>query len=153
MVNLKLMNVLLKHKVYKFLSRFVYMKSKGTRTERELLHMFHEAGFGGIRAAGSGSTTLPAVDLIVGNVKRHLAIECKSIKGKNKFLYPEDLEGLKEFSLRFGAEPWLGIRYDGKGWFFLKLESLKKNQNGNYTVSIDYALKNGFNFDQLIRGD
>ena len=59
MVNLKLMNVLLKHKVYKFLSRFVYMKSKGTRTERELLHMFHEAGFGGIRAAGSGSTTLP----------------------------------------------------------------------------------------------
>jgi len=59
-------------------------KAKGSRAERELLAMFWENNFGGYRSAGSGSTPLPSPDILVGNGKKYLAIECKSIKGNRE---------------------------------------------------------------------
>ena len=66
-------------------------KAKGSRAERELLGMFWENNFAGYRAAGSGSTPLPSPDLLVGNGKRYLAIECKSLKSKAKYLEEEQI--------------------------------------------------------------
>ena len=54
-------------------------KGKGGRTERELIHMFYNTNiFMPLRVAGSGSTTLPAPDFLVGGKGRVLAIEFKS---------------------------------------------------------------------------
>ena len=101
-------------------------KAKGARAERELQHMFHKNNFGVVRVAGSGSATIPAPDLLVGNGSRVLAIECKSLKKDKKYITKEQVKELKEFAKRFGAEAWLGIRFDNKGWYFLKHEDFKK---------------------------
>jgi len=125
-------------------------KKKGSRLERELFHMFwDQAGWGALRTAGSGSTTLPAPDLIVGNGSRVLAIECKSGNGRRD-INAEQIEELKLFSKIFGAEPWLGVRFDNMPWYFLKLEDIGKTSGKNYFVDKKIALGKGIGFDELI---
>tara|TARA_Y100000310_G_scaffold344929_1_gene460565 strand:- start:1294 stop:1698 length:405 start_codon:yes stop_codon:yes gene_type:complete len=125
-------------------------KKKGTRYERELFHLFWKNEWAACRSAGSGSTPLPAPDILASNNQRTIAIECKSIKSGSKYLEKEKIEELIKFSTLFGAEPWLGIRFDNKGWFFLKPEELQKNKNDNYSISLDFAMKNGKQFPSLI---
>lgn len=125
-------------------------KRKGTRAERELAHMFWDTGWASIRVAGSGSMPVPSPDILAGNGKRALAIECKSIKKTSKYLHKDEIEQLKEFSSRFGAEAWLGVRFDNIGWFFLDLEKLGKTKKGNYNIPLDLAKKEGLKFDELI---
>ena len=48
-------------------------KSKGSKAERDLIHMFWAKGFGAMRAAGSGSTQHPSPDVIAGNGKTFFA--------------------------------------------------------------------------------
>ena len=126
-------------------------KRKGTRAERELSHMFWETGlWATMRAAGSGSTTTPCADLLASNGKRLLAIECKSLKQSKKYLNLKDVEELREFSKKFGAEPWIGVRFDKIGWYFLELKNLDKSKSGNYSIPLDLAKKRGLIFDELI---
>jgi Holliday junction resolvase len=125
-------------------------KAKGARAERELQRMFHEKNFGTVRVAGSGSATIPAPDLLVGNGSRVLAIECKSLKNDKKYITKEQIKELKEFARRFGAEPWLGIRFDNKGWYFLKHEDFKKSEK-SFIMSLELARKKGLSFDELIK--
>ena len=126
-------------------------KRKGTRYERELSHMFWETGsWAAVRSAGSGSTTYPNPDLIIGNGERVVAIECKSIKNGTKYLNNEDVEQIRIFSEKFGAEAWFGIRFDQLGWFFLELKDLKKGKKG-YSVSLELAKEKGLNFEGLIK--
>ena len=126
-------------------------KKKGTRYERELFHLFWDTGtWSAVRSAGSGSTPLPSPDILASNNNRTIALECKSIKSGSKYLEKEKMEELIKFSTLFGAEPWLGIRFDNKGWFFLKPEDLQKNKNENYSISLDYAKEKGINFENLI---
>jgi len=58
-------------------------KRKGTLYERELFHMFWNSSWAAVRSAGSGSTPLPAPDILAGNKEKLLAIECKAIKTKS----------------------------------------------------------------------
>jgi len=125
-------------------------KSKGTRLERELFHKFWETGkFMPLRIAGSGSTTLPSVDLLIGGQGRYLAIECKAIKQGKKYISPERINELKEFSEKFGAEPWLAIRFNNQPWYFIRIEDLEKTEI-NYVVSLSLAQKKGLLFEELI---
>ena len=78
------------------------MKKKGCRTERELVHLFWDNGWSASRVAGSGSTSMPAPDLLAGNKSRFMAIECKSLKSKTQYLKKEQMNELKVF-----AEPSL----------------------------------------------
>lgn len=129
------------------------MKRKGTRAERELLHMFHDNGWMGVRSAGSGSTSLLAPDLLVGDGKRHLAIECKSVARKSKYLYKDELDQVNNFGKKFGAEAWLGIRFDKLKWFFIKVSRIKKakKEKGKcYVITLDFARKKGLTFPELI---
>lgn len=125
-------------------------KAKGARAERELFHMFYANGWQPIRVAGSGSATIPAPDLLVGNGSRVLAIECKSLKNDKKYITKEQVKELKEFAKRFGAEPWLGIRFDNKGWYFLKHEDFKKSEK-SFIMSLELARKKGLSFEGLIK--
>lgn len=127
-------------------------KIKGSRTERELVHLFNETGtWSAIRVAGSGLTKDPNPDVLAGNKKRYLAIECKSLKGTSKYLYPEDIEQLKSFAYKFGAEPWLGIRFNHKGWYFIKPENLEKTKSSNLVVSVELAEEKGLRFNDLTK--
>lgn len=124
-------------------------KKKGSRTERELVHLFHKFGWGACRVAGSGSTTLPSPDLVAGKKGKVYAIECKSGKG-TRYIKEEQIEELKIFSQRFGAEPLIAIRFDNEDWFFLKIKDLKKGEGKNYVVNLDTVNKKGLKFGEII---
>ncbi len=127
-------------------------KKKGSRTERELLHLFWESGWFCIRMAGSGSMPLPCPDLISGKSGRSLAIECKSGKGKQRrYITKEQINDLEKFSKGFGAEPWIGVRLDGMPWSFLKIVGLgRSNGAGNYYFDKNLILEEGICFEELI---
>lgn len=125
-------------------------KRKGSNAERELAHMFHKNEWAALRAAGSGSTTLPAPDILAGNGQRYLAIECKSIKDNKKYFPKEEIEQLKTFAKTFGAEPWVGIRFDFLKWFFIHLNDIKKSKGKLYVITLDHARKKGKSFKELI---
>ena len=127
------------------------MKGKGSRTERELLHKFFARGWMALRCAGSGSTQELAVDLIAGKDGRVLAIECKASKKETKrYLKEEQIEGLKEFSKTFGAEAWIGMKYNNEGWLFLKPEDLDKSKKGTFCVDLKLAKEKGKKIWDLI---
>ncbi len=125
-------------------------KKKGSRLERELFHLFWETRkWMPLRTAGSGSTPIPAPDLIVGNGSRILAIECKSGKGRRD-IKKEQIEELKIFSKLFGAEAWIGARFDNMPWYFFKLTEIGKSRGKNYFIDPELAIKKGIKFEELI---
>lgn len=125
------------------------MKNKGSRTERELLHMFWKEKWSVIRSAGSGVIPIPNPDLVAGNGKRLLAIECKSGKGR-RYVKDKQVKELKEFSKKLGAEPLIAVRFDNEEWFFLTLNKLVKTKGNNLILDIKHAKKHGITFNELI---
>lgn len=126
------------------------VKSKGTKAERELLHLFWSKGWACIRSAGSGSMKYPGPDLIASNKARRLAVECKSTKKKKQYLDEHDVNQLKEFCEIFGAEPWFAVRFARMNWLFLSLEDLEKTENG-YVIDLEVAERRGLLFDEVIK--
>jgi len=124
-------------------------KGKGTRYERELIHMFYDSGFSVVRSAGSGSTPLPSPDIIVSNSKTIFAIECKAISSKRKYFPEREINELKAFSEGFGAIPLIAIRFDRIGWFFVHIKDLGFSKT-NHFISLELARKKGMNFDEVI---
>jgi Holliday junction resolvase len=128
-------------------------KRKGTLYERELFHMFWDKNWAAIRAAGSGSTPLPSPDLIAGNQKKLLAIECKSLKTKSKHFNNEEISQLKRFSALINATPIIAMRFNNVGWYFLDANKLEKNKGGNYTITLDLCKKKGIKFEELVNNE
>ena len=127
------------------------MKSKGTRAERELLHLFWENDWAAMRSAGSGSTTRPSPDILASKNNKTLAIECKSIKNNSQHFNKKEIAELTLFSKLFGAKPIIGMRFDNEGWFFLNVENLSPNKNGNYTISKKLSKEIGLSFQSLLK--
>ncbi len=131
------------------LDKHMSRKSKGINAERELVHLFWEAnGWSAIRVAGSGSSPFPCPDVLAGNRIRKLAIECKTVNAKSKYLTEKEINQLNKFSGVFGAEPWIGVKFKSD-WFFLSIDDLKKTEKG-YAISKDLARKKGLLLDELI---
>lgn len=124
-------------------------KTKGINAERELIHMFWKHGWAAIRVAGSGSSKYPSPDILAGNNLRKLAIECKSISSENKYLSKQTISQLEFFAKKFGAEPWIGIRFNHLGWFFLTLEDISK-VGKTFRISKKIAEEKGLLFVELI---
>ena len=124
-------------------------KSKGTNAERDLIHLFWKNGFASLRAAGSGSSRYPCPDVIAGNGSRRIAVECKTSGETVKYLTSKEISELKKFSEIFGAEPWIGLKFDEMEWLFLALEDLKKSGE-NFSASIKLAKDKGLKFEELI---
>jgi Holliday junction resolvase len=125
-------------------------KIKGTNAERELIHLFWAGGWAAVRVAGSGSSKYPSPDILAGNNIRKLAIECKAIKGNYKYFIEEQINNLIMFAQNFGAEAWVGVRFDNQGWFFFGPEELRKTANG-MKVTLEYANRFGILFEELIK--
>jgi len=126
------------------------VKRKGIKAERELFHMFWENKWGCARIAGSGSTKRPATDLVAGNGSRLLAIECKSVRNGRKYFTPEDVVQLQQFAASFGAEPWVAVRFDNIGWFFVHLDDIAESKGKSFCVSLDFAKMYGKTFEELL---
>ncbi len=124
-------------------------KKKGSDAERELISLFWDNGWAAIRAAGSGSTRYPCADLVAGNRARLLAIECKLTKDSKKYVKKEEIEQLREFSSKIGAEPWLALKFPKTGWFFLSLDDLEE-KNDSFAGSVELAKTKGLGFNELI---
>lgn len=124
-------------------------KSKGSKAERELLHMFWSKGWATIRSAGSGSMNYPGPDLLVGNLVKRMAVECKTTRKLKLYLSDYDVNQLREFSKVFDARPWFAVRFLRTQWFFIALEDLEKTPKG-YTIGIEQAKLKGLSFEELI---
>lgn len=124
-------------------------KSKGINAERELVHMFWKNDWACIRVAGSGSSKYASPDILAGNAIRRIAIECKSTASSTQYLTKEEILNLKYFAEKFGAEPWVAVRFPSGKWFFINPEDLKETTS-NYAVSIELAKTKGLLFEELI---
>ncbi len=140
-----------------FLTIYMNLKAKGSNAERELIHLFWKSGFAAMRAAGSGSTTLPSPDIMAGNTLRKFAIECKATKANKQYLDKQQIEELKHYCKIFGAEPWIAVRFDktqknpDQGWYFLTLEDLKETEGNNFVITSESARARGLLFEELVK--
>jgi Holliday junction resolvase len=124
-------------------------KSKGTNAERELIHKFWANGFAAVRSAGSGSMRYPSPDLVVAKEGKIIVIECKVTKELYKYFAKEELEDLKEFSFFFKAEPYVGVKFNKEGWFFLRPCDLIEKEK-SFMVDLGLAKNKGVLFEKLI---
>lgn len=104
-----------------------------------------------IRVAGSGVMPFPCPDLLVGKKGRSLAIECKSGK-TTRYIEEKQLKELIEFAKGYGADPWIGIRFNNMEWRFLKPRDLGRNKGKNFFISKELSIKKGITFDKLMAG-
>jgi Holliday junction resolvase len=124
-------------------------KLKGINAERALVKMFWEKGWAAVRTPASGAARFPCPDVIASNKVRMLAIECKTSRKSSKYLQNSDLDSLRGFSSVFGAEPWIGVRFNNQDWFFINLEDLRKTNKG-FSITLDSARKTGVLFEELL---
>ena len=124
-------------------------KTKGINAERELIHLFWENKWSACRVAGSGSMRYPSPDIIAGNNVRKIALECKVTKNIKQYLTSKETAELREFADQFGAEPWIGIKFNNVAWYFLSPDDLEK-AGKQFGVSIPLAKRRGLSFKELI---
>ena len=129
----------------------INLKAKGTKGERDLVHLFWANGYVAIRAPGSGSIKYPCPDIIAGTPTRKLAIESKVCSDSAKYFPKDEIAQLKEFASRFGAEPWIAIKFSGKEWAFMSLDDLTETEK-SFVVTRDSAQKKGLLFEEIIDG-
>jgi len=124
-------------------------KQKGSKAERELIHLFWANGFAAMRAAGSGSTQHPSPDVIAGNGRVFFAIECKASADPVKYIEKDKVNQLDLFANSFGARAFVALRFDNEKWFFLRLTDLKPTKE-SYVISLELAKEKGMSFEELI---
>ncbi|RZN64841.1 MAG: Holliday junction resolvase [Candidatus Methanoliparum thermophilum] len=125
---------------------------KGTDSERELVNMLWKAGFAAIRSPASGAATKnPLPDIIAGNGKRYLSIEVKSSSKGKIYIKKREIEDLAAFSKKFGAEPYLGVKFNGERWAFICVERLDSiTKDGNYRIDLRETRQTWMDFDELL---
>lgn len=126
-------------------------KSRGINAERDLVHRFWEIGWACVRVAGSGSSQFPSPDLLAGNNLRKFAIETKTCSGNIQYFSKKEINELKFFANRFGAEFWVAIKFKGEKWVFLGLEDLMETGK-SFAASRDLCERRGLSFEELTNG-
>ena len=124
-------------------------KVKGTNAERELIHLLWSKGWAAIRVAGSGSSSYPSPDILASNAARVLAIECKSSGELSRHLPKRQVQDLVTFAKMFGAEPWIGARFNDMKWAFFSIDDLRESEKG-FSVSVRMVKEKGLTFEQLL---
>lgn len=124
-------------------------KAKGTKGERELVKVFNENGWACLRAPGSGSSRYPSPDIIAGNAMRRVAIECKVTAENKKYLLDEEIEQLRTFATKFGAEAWIGVRFPSEPWYFFMLEDVEQTGK-SWAISLELAKRKGLKVEELL---
>jgi len=135
----------------------VSMTQSGVQAERNLVHLFWNAGFAVLRApASGGGTLLPRPDLIVGSKERQkfFVLEIKTARKDVIYINEDQIKGLLEFASRIGFEAILGVKFKKhrSGFLFLlvpdELEQVKNSSN--YKITFALASQKGRTFGELI---
>ena len=124
-------------------------KSKGINAERQLIHKFWDNNWAAIRVAGSGSSKYPSPDIIAGNNKRVVALECKAINSNKKYFPKSEIFELENFCEIFGSEPWIGIKFDRTDWFFVLTKDLE-DVGMNFLIKKEFSNSKRKTFEELI---
>ena len=124
-------------------------KSKGSKTERELLRLFTENSWRAARVAGSGVNDDSPCDLIAGKLgKRGYTIEAKSSKKTSIYITKEQISDFVLFSNIIGLAPAIAARFNREGWYFISPQQLK--DSGKFWVlSLKTAKEEGKRFNQF----
>ena len=118
---------------------------KGYVAELALTHELAKLGFMTIRTPRSGRIGLASPDIIAAKHEKLIVIECKS--RKNAFtVQKEQLDELQEWVHKAGAHAYIAWRLPRKGWIFLDLNVVVKN-NGN--IGKKFAEEHGKGIDNL----
>jgi Holliday junction resolvase len=126
-------------------------KQKGSNAEREIIHMFWQTSdWAACRVAGSGSIKYPSPDIIAANLKRKLAIECKSTKSEYQYLEKREINELLEYSRKTNAEPWIAIKFSRTDWGFIQIKDLKETGK-HYTANRGLLKDKGIGFETLLK--
>ncbi len=112
---------------------------KGARSERELISMLKDNGYSVMRAAGSGVNSL-SPDVIAFREGKGFAFECKAWNESGISVAGEKIENLKEWERNTGMETFIAWRMQGREWFFIKLDEMKKTPT-SYRISKKDTLK------------
>lgn len=123
-------------------------KSRGISAERDLIHKFWAAGWASLRVAGSGSSHYPSPDVLASNNVRKLAIEAKLTTESRKYFPKKEIDALLFFADKFGAEPWVAIKFFREEWCFLTVEDLKITPSG-FAAGTEEKRK-GLSFEEVI---
>ncbi len=113
---------------------------KGANAERELLHKLFERGYAVFRIAGSGSTTIPAADLIAIKGKKGFLIECKAWNSSRLSIKREQIKELEVLKERTGYKVLIAWKVNHKGWFFFPPEKMDKTDS-SYIMPLVKAQK------------
>lgn len=122
---------------------------KGANAERELMRLFFNAGFSVVRIAGSGTSPLPAPDIIALRKGRIIAVECKARKAKNLAIAVQQMQELLQWSKRAGAQAFVGWRVPHKDWLFLRPKQLH-NTGKFFLISLKDAMQKGKSLKEVI---
>ncbi len=125
-------------------------KARGSAAERELVHLFWDAGWAAFRAPASGAMQHDLPDVIAGHGNRKLAIEAKLTTKDVQYLTKEEVASLVAFTQRFGCEAWIGVKFSRRGWRFLAPEDLRVTQV-SHAVTFEEAKARGLTFEELVR--
>ena len=131
-------------------STLKYRYKKGTDAERELLQMFWDHDFAALRGPGSGVSRNPCPDVLAGNGEKYFALECTSSTSDYVHLTHDEIVKLVTFAQKFGAVPYVAVRFEGRDWVFLDIGKIQYTRGKNFKVSKDFAYKDGKRFEELI---
>jgi Holliday junction resolvase len=101
-------------------------KAKGSAAERQLLDTLFGHGFAVVRAAGSGSTSHDACDLVAGRQGRAYAIEVKACINGKQYISAEQMRELTTFAKAFGATALVAVKWTRKGWSILPASEIRQ---------------------------
>lgn len=125
---------------------------KGIREERELIHRLNSLGFAVLRAPASGSKTkLDRPDILAGRKGFILAIEVKTSKKTTLYIKKESVNQLIRFSSRFGAKPYIAIKFKRRDldWLLVEPENLIKTVKG-YKVTLNHVKSKGKSLESIV---
>lgn len=132
--------------------RFLFnKKAKGTAGENELIHRFWDNNWVCVRVAGSGATQYPSPDLLASRGDKRIVMEVKVISDVKKYFTRTQIKDLEYFAEKFGAEAWVGVRFEDDQWFFLPTFELEMTKAENYVIDLITMKRKGFTFDEMIK--
>jgi Holliday junction resolvase len=123
--------------------------SKGSNAERELIKKAFSLGFAAARTAGSGSTPLPAPDLVILGKNLKLGIESKAWTAEYLHLDLKQMNELIEWGKKAEAIVYIGWKKNREGWQFLLPEQFNKREK-NYIISWNKAKQIGVSFEVVL---
>lgn len=128
---------------------FTSKYQKGANAERELIKALWGAGFSVVRTAGSGSTPLPAPDLVALSKEKKIAFECKAWDAAYLNLSIVQMEEGLEWARRAGAEFFVVWKVSRKGFLFLHPNEFSRT-NKNYVISLKKAQSCGLEMNVVL---